>query len=181
MRPAPSPQLKTAAENQLADYCWRAFDVNFQQCLAQGESSIDFVLELASFRLGIEPVAADLAARAKDPQSITLIEDAFRTLLECQHSSDASLEADIRFDTTILPASKSRFFLPFIPIVSAALTVTAKHIEDIRRSDGPCVDDHWAVVKAIRSGNARIARKQSEALIENSLEMVRRCRGEDSW
>ncbi|MFS0730766.1 FCD domain-containing protein [Curtobacterium sp. 1P10AnD] len=113
--------------------------------------------ELLELRLGVEPVAAALAAARPDATTVTAVSVAAADMLAAcaREDSRAYLEADVRFHRALLDASGNAVFRHFAGTVEALLrTRTSESRDTITRWTRDAAERHDAVARAIARGDA---------------------------
>ena len=125
--------------------------------------------ELLELRLGVEPVAAALAAgvpSAPGPGDAVL--EAARAMLDACDAEDsrAYLEADVRFHRALLTGSGNAVFTHFAGTVEALLrTRTSESRDTITRWTHDAASRHEAVALAIVAGDGAAAGEAATALL----------------
>lgn len=113
--------------------------------------------ELLELRLGVEPVAASLAAAAPDAPAVEAVAAAASDMIAAcgREDSRAYLEADVRFHRALLAASGNAVFTHFAGTVEALLrTRTSESRDTITRWTRDAAARHDAVARAIAGGDA---------------------------
>jgi len=152
---------------------WSLFDPQVVGWRLSAGLSRAYVEDLISFRLGIEPYAAGLAAANPDfPDEV--LDDASRRMAAAVDGEGSYLEADLDFHKTIILGSNNQFLRQLIPLVSTTLqssfrlSVTSI---DIARDSLPL---HRAVADAIIARKPDMARATLTKLIESAREDILR-------
>ncbi|MFJ3382675.1 MULTISPECIES: FadR/GntR family transcriptional regulator [unclassified Curtobacterium] len=135
----------------------------------RGASSGYFVQqrELLELRLGIEPVAASLAA-ARGPAATAPVLAAALEMVDAAARDDgaAYLEADVRFHRALLTGSGNAVFAHFATTVEALLrTRTSESRDTITRWTDAAAARHEAVGRALAAGDAGAAATATTALV----------------
>lgn len=152
---------------------WNLFDTEVLRWILKSRPSGKLLLEFAQMRAGIEPEAASLAAAHGTPEAIAAIEGALQRMSDAENGLDDPLESDIEFHTSILLASQNRFFAQLANFVETALRVSIRFTNAVKGVPGADVQAHARVFRAIRNGNSRLARRGIEALLSESIELIR--------
>jgi DNA-binding FadR family transcriptional regulator len=153
---------------------WNMFDGDVLQWLLQSRPSRELLAEFAEMRYGIEPEAAALAARSATPEAVRGIELAYKRMEAAEMGFDDALDSDIAFHVAILSASGNRFYRQMSAFVETALRVSIRFTNAIKGVKGPDVAAHGEILKAIQKKNPQLARKKTQALLAESLELIRR-------
>lgn len=122
--------------------------------------------ELLELRLGVEPVAASLAAGV--PAAGPEVLDAARAMLDAAARADsrAYLEADVRFHRELLTGSGNAVFTHFAGTVEALLrTRTSESRDTITRWTHDAAVRHEAVARAVADGDPVAAGAAATALL----------------
>lgn len=125
--------------------------------------------ELLELRLGVEPVAASLAAgrSGANAGAADVLRAAEDMLAACaQQDSRAYLEADVRFHRALLTGSGNAVFAHFAGTVEALLrTRTSESRDTITRWTGAAAARHEAVGRAVVAGDAAAAAAATTELL----------------
>ena len=122
---------------------WNRLDAQVLEWMGEIEPDLDFVRGLIEARLVIEPAAAQLAASMASSGDLAVIEAAYHAM--CSAPEDdlaACLDADVRFHTGILRASRNPVFANLGNMLAAALSfsfrlttsATANYQRDAQRA-----------------------------------------------
>jgi DNA-binding FadR family transcriptional regulator len=158
----------------LPEDSWNMFDSDVLQWLLQSRPSRELLAEFAEMRYVIEPEAAALAARSATPEAVRGIEVAYKRMEAAEMGFDDALDSDIAFHVAILSASGNRFYRQMSAFVETALRVSIRYTNAIKGVKGPDVAAHGEILKAIQKKNPQLARKKTQALLAESLELIRR-------
>lgn len=149
---------------------WNMLDPDVLVWQAAGGPSKEFVKDLFVLRRMIEPEAAALAARRRDPEGRQLVAEAFRAL-ETAVDVQASIEADLAFHRAIVVATGNKLLAAFTPAIEASLAVSFS----VSRSEGTAphiVPMHRAVADPILAGDPEGARTAMNELLDRSEVMA---------
>ena len=130
------------------------------------EPDLDFVRGLIEARLVIEPAAAQLAARMASSGDLAVIEAAYEAM--CSAPKDdlaACLDADVRFHTGILRASRNPVFANLGNMLAAALSFSFRLTTSATANYQRTLSAHGDVLEAIRMRRVDDAHEQMKALI----------------
>ncbi len=90
---------------------WNRLDAQVLEWMGEIEPDLDFVRGLIEARLVIEPAAARLAAKMASSGDLAVIEFAYEAMCAApEHDLAACLDADVRFHSGILRASRNPVF-----------------------------------------------------------------------
>ncbi|MGL3200889.1 MULTISPECIES: FCD domain-containing protein [Curtobacterium] len=124
--------------------------------------------ELLELRLGVEPVAASLAAVTPHTPAVEAVAAAASDMIAAcdRDDSRAYLEADVRFHRALLAASGNAVFTHFAGTVEALLrTRTSESRDTITRWTRDAAARHDAVARAIAGGDATEASSAAADLV----------------
>ncbi|ESQ83134.1 GntR family transcriptional regulator [Asticcacaulis sp. AC466] len=150
---------------------WNLLDPDVLRWLMERPYSNKIFLEFAQMRLAIEPAAAALAAENQDRPAIASIREGLQAMIDHAGQPDLALKADIDFHVAILKASGNPFFWRLKPLITNALNLSiqltnkiAGHMADIQA--------HQSILVAIEKGDADTARRSSEAILVESVNLI---------
>ena len=150
---------------------WNLLDPDVLRWLMERPYSNKIFLEFAQMRLAIEPAAAALAAENQDRPAIASIREGLQAMIDHAGQPDLALKADIDFHVAILKASGNPFFWRLKPLITNALNLSiqltnkiAGHMADIQA--------HESILVAIEKGDADTARRSSEAILVESVNLI---------
>lgn len=150
---------------------WSLFDPQVVAWRITGGLTRDFVDDLIGFRLGIEPHAAELAARNPNFPAATL-EDAYRRMASAVDGEGDYHSADLDFHETIILGSNNQFLRQLVPLIANTLRVSfslSVISMDTARASLPM---HRKVADAIIAREPDGARKALTKLIEAAREDI---------
>lgn len=133
---------------------WNLLDPDVLAWQVAGRSGRRFAEDLLEVRRIIEPAAAALAAERARPEDLAAIADAFRGMEKAGDDVKASIEPDIRFHTSILSATGNDLLLPLGALIGTALAAHFRLTALRPGAQGESLPWHWAVLDAIRCGDA---------------------------
>lgn len=141
------------------------------------EQSVHALQNIIEVRRGIESEIAALAAIRRTPGQLSDIEDALRKIKKVTDDSHSGVEEDVRFHMLIAQATGNPYWLKFVDTFSyslrAATSVTRAN-EDRRLDFAQQVqEEHEAIVAAIASGNAELARQAASKHMINAAERLK--------
>jgi DNA-binding FadR family transcriptional regulator len=137
--------------------------------------------ELLELRLGLEPVAARLGARALDPLQASLVLEAARTMVEASAACDGRryLEADVAFHTGLLRGSGNQVIGHFATQVEALLRTRVEEARfTITEYTPAAAAKHLTLAEALVARDADVALRAAWELIDGTVdEFVRESGG----
>lgn len=145
---------------------WNRLDAQVLDWMCDIEPDLDFVRGLIEARLVIEPAAAQLAAKMATSADLAVIEAAYEAM--CVAPTDdlaACLEADVRFHSGILRASRNPVFANLGNMLAAALSFSFRLTTSATANYQRTLSAHGDVLEAIRMRRADEAHRQMKALI----------------
>lgn len=149
---------------------WNLMDPDIQAWLRGRRPSISLVNDFLHMRLAIEPAAASIAATIRaDTEEIAAALEAMRN---AEQGLGDALVADSAFHSAVLRASGNRFFSQLAPLVGTALQMTAQLTNRIKGVRVASVADHERILIAISKGHSRQARRTTEALVQEALNLI---------
>lgn len=104
---------------------WNFFDREVLMWLREGNVQPSIIVELLQLRIGVEPKAAELAAKSGTDEQIAAIARAYDQMCAAASGRIDPVSADGSFHEAIIVATNNRFFQPFGSLIRTALTVTA--------------------------------------------------------
>lgn len=151
---------------------WNLFDPDILRWIMRQDFSLPLLIEFTHVRLGIEPLAAAMAARRADPAGLAAIRAGYARMAAAQEGQDDHLQSDIDFHIAILDASGNRFYSRLKPLVSAALQISIRYTDSIARDEQAKLDAHRAVCDAIVEGHADLAATSARQLLIDALHLM---------
>jgi GntR family transcriptional regulator, transcriptional repressor for pyruvate dehydrogenase complex len=126
---------------------------------------------LIELRLILETEAAALAAVRHSPEDLELIEEAMAAMNASDVWSEDGVDQDIVFHRAVAAAAGNGFILAFIAFVAAHLKdsiAVARRLSPSHALHVVTLQEHEAVLSAIRAGDARKARTAMRTHITNA-------------
>ena len=152
---------------------WNALDPEFLSWHLRTALSENFVADLFQFRQMIEPQAAFLAAQKRDEAELACIDKAYVDMESATSSGDEVLGADLRFHQAILNATGNLFVGALGGLIDTALLGSFRLGWRISPSRGSRLNQHLAVLEAIRQQLPDAARARMAELLAASIGDVR--------
>ncbi|ROP50501.1 MULTISPECIES: FadR/GntR family transcriptional regulator [unclassified Rathayibacter] len=150
--------------------CWNALDPRVIGWSLDGPDRQVQLHRLSQLRLGVEPLAARLAAEhATAGQRIALAEAAGGMSEHARAADQAAyLAADVVFHRTLLAASGNPMLAQLGDLVAAVLAGRTRHALMPREADSEAVGLHRAVAAAVAEGDGEAAEAAMRAIVEEA-------------
>jgi DNA-binding FadR family transcriptional regulator len=152
---------------------WNLLDPDVLRWILERKFSLSLLMEFAQIRLGIEPAAAALAARAATPEGVHAIQDSIERMRAAARGEDDPLDSDIAFHVSVLEASGNSFFMQLRPLIETALKFSIRMTNDYKGVRLASVADHKKVADAIEARDPAAAEASMRAMMEETLELMR--------
>jgi len=156
---------------------WNLLDPEVLAWHLSAEPEENFVENLFALRQAIEPLAAEVAARTRTPESLARIAEAFARMERFRHGEGDLLGADLDFHVAILEATGNHFLAALGGLIQAALEcgfrfswLGKRRIQDDR------LEQHRRILAAIEAGGVDLARACMIELLADTLDDLRRFR-----
>ena len=150
---------------------WNLLDPDVLAWILDRRASVPILNDFLIMRLAIEPRAASLAAEIR--ADTAEIETAVKSMKRADEGIGDPLQADSAFHAAVLRASGNRFFAQMAPLVDTALRMSIRLTNKIKGVRAANVDDHETILIAIQNGRKRDAHRETTAMIEEALALVR--------
>ncbi|MFG6416635.1 FadR/GntR family transcriptional regulator [Roseateles sp. DC23W] len=162
-------------------------DVPPLQPLQGAELKLQQKLAMLELRLSLEPETAALAAQRRTPEQLAAMERALDDF-DTQHTTgEGTAEADYRFHELLAQATGNEYFSHVLRALSSATIPrqstarrTTRRVArfgesspELRPGKEITAQEHWAVLDAIRRGDAAAARAAMFMHLNNSRERMR--------
>lgn len=153
---------------------WQWWNLDILTWVIEDENNTDFLVHLTEVRLGLEPMAAALAAKRATDQDMLKITDAFERLEQSLGDEKAWASADYDFHERILQASYNDLIINTVKTLRKALVKsrekTIQAAKDFPESpyDTPTkevLDRHRAIYDAVMARDEELARQKMTDLI----------------
>ncbi len=157
------------------------------QQAAGAEPQFQQKLAMLELRLCLEPEAAALAAQRRTPELLSAMEQALDDF-DTQHTTgEATAEADYRFHELLAQATGNEYFSHVLRSLSSATIPRQAAVRrggakparfgesspELRPGKEITAQEHWAVLEAIRRGDAAGARAAMFMHLNNSRERMK--------
>jgi len=156
---------------------WNLLDADVLAWHLSSEPEDHFVADLFALRQAIEPVAAEIAASSRTPDSLARIADAFRRMERFRNGEGDLIGADVDFHVAILEATRNHFLAALGGLIEAALLCSFRFnwlgASGIRSER---LEQHRAILEAIDAGGPESARARMVALLADTYDDVREFR-----
>ncbi|QHC66439.1 FCD domain-containing protein [Rathayibacter sp. VKM Ac-2759] len=149
---------------------WNALDPRVIAWSLDGPDRQLQLHRLSELRLGVEPLAARLAAVNATALHRSALVEAVREMAAEAHSADqaAYLAADTAFHRTLLAASGNPLLAQLADLVSEVLAGRTRNALMPREADSEAVRLHRAVATAVADGDAEAAERAMRAIVEEA-------------
>ncbi|RDW14733.1 FadR/GntR family transcriptional regulator [Paracoccus thiocyanatus] len=129
------------------------------------------------FRLGVEPNIAALAAQRADRYDLNRIEAAAAALEHVIRSGELGAPQDIAFHTAITQAARNTYYVRTISAIAVPVEIGMKVAATLAPADPKArlqttLDEHRAILQAIRDRDPEAARVAMRHHIESSMARV---------
>lgn len=154
---------------------WNQLDAEVLQWQLEVMDTDEYLRKVFELRHATEPAAAAIAARAATTADRAAITAAFEAMVAAGADNMLWVEADLTFHRRIYLATHNQFFWPISKLFSLAL----KEMFAIaaRGSHRPrAVEEHRALMRAIVEGEADLARRLSQVMVDNAAGDIVRIR-----
>jgi DNA-binding FadR family transcriptional regulator len=154
---------------------WNMLDPDVLKWHLESGPSEEFIVDLFDLRQMLEPPAAARAARLASPETVAEISAAYDEMASSSDGSGDLIGADVRFHEAILVATQNPLIATLGVLIHTALVgsfklgwPSAATMSDVR------LQQHRVILDAIVERNAGDARDRMAALLEVSMDDVRR-------
>lgn len=148
---------------------WNVLDPDILAWTFSGDVDEAFIRELFELRAIIEPEAAALAARRRDPADIANMARALDAMAAHGLADPRGLAADQSFHRTILEATGNRPLASLAESVGAAVSWTTRFKQRHQALPRDPIVEHRAVYSAIAAGHEASARAAMQDLLRLAL------------
>lgn len=150
---------------------WNLLDPDVSHWLMERPFSKQTCLAFIEMRLGIEPVAAALAAEFGDVAAIEALGREATRMRAFRDDPANLLKADVAFHVAILRASGNAFFWRLKAFITTAMHMS---IQASQHVDGIDIDMHESLYEAIAARNVDQAENEARRLLKNAMALVRK-------
>jgi GntR family galactonate operon transcriptional repressor len=152
---------------------WHMIDPDVLAWHLEAGPSEQFIMDLFALRQMVEPEAAAMAAKRRDPATLTKIADAFARMERFRDGSGDLIEADLQFHMSILEGSANPFLTALGGLIHASLQCAFRYSwEGAARMQIHRLREHSVILKAIEDGDAEAARERMSRLLRDSINDV---------
>jgi GntR family galactonate operon transcriptional repressor len=141
---------------------WNLLDLDVLGWRYGAMPPMQFFRELSEIRRMIEPEAASLAAERAQANDLAVMTKAYQDMVAAESSSEAAIDADIRFHRSILQAAHNALILQMGGLIGVGLMVS---FEISSRSFETFLPQHKQVLDAIASRDPKLARATMDHLL----------------
>jgi DNA-binding FadR family transcriptional regulator len=154
---------------------WNLLDPDVLGWLLERKFSSALLIEFTELRLAVEPGAAALAACVADTEEKAAIRSAIKRMQAADRGDDDPLDSDIAFHLAVLRASRNRFYAQLTGFTATALRISIRMTNRYKGVRLGSVADHRKVADAIIAGNPAAASEAMRKLIQEALDLIRKC------
>ncbi len=148
---------------------WSMLDLDVLDWMFEGKPSRTFVDSIFELRGIVEPSAAGLAAIRRTDRELAQMGHALEEMERYGLRDSRGRAADQTFHLLILSATRNEPLATLSNSIAAAVEWTTRFARDEGKSDRDPMPDHHAVFAALATGDAKMARRAMEVLIDNAL------------
>lgn len=148
---------------------WSLMDPDVLGWMAAGPVDRTLAAELIVLRLGVEPLAAELAAERRDAHALAALDAAVASMAAGEPDPVA---ADIAFHQALLAASGNRFLAHLGHLVAAALRVGIATTNAAKGVGAADLAAHAAIADSIAAGRPHEARARVVALLKEAAALI---------
>ena len=152
---------------------WHMIDPDVLAWHLEAGPSEQFIADLYALRQMVEPEAAAMAARLRDPATLARIDDAFSRMERYRDGSGDLIEADLQFHMSILEGSANPFLSALGGLIHASLQCAFRYSwEGAATMQLHRLRQHGVILEAIHDGDAEAARLRMSSLLSDSINDV---------
>jgi len=152
---------------------WHMIDPDVLAWHLEAGPSEQFITDLFALRQMVEPTAAAMAAKRRDPATLAKIGDAFQRMERFRDGSGDLIEADLQFHMSILEGTANPFLTALGGLIHASLQCAFRYSwEGAATMQIHRLREHGVILEAIRAGDAEAARDQMSKLLDDSIDDV---------
>jgi GntR family transcriptional regulator, galactonate operon transcriptional repressor len=153
---------------------WQWWNLDVLTWVLEDENNTDFLLHLTEVRLGLEPMAAALAAQRATDEDMDHIKEAFYQLEKCVGDEKSWATADYIFHESILQASHNDLIINTVRTLRKALVASREKTLQAAKNfpespfDTPTeevLERHRAIYEAILMRDEKLAQEKMSELI----------------
>ena len=153
---------------------WNLFDPRIIRWRLDGPDRPEQLRLLSELRRGIEPVAAQLAAKHATPEQCGKLTGAVIGMSVTGKAGDleAYLTHDVIFHQVLLEASGNEMFAALAPVAAEVLTGRTHHDLMPAQPSAAAIRLHADVAQAVASGSPEQARRAMDDIVEESMDAM---------
>ena len=155
----------------LAPMHWNLLDLDVLGWRYAAMPREQFFRELYEIRRLIEPGAAEMAAERANAGDIAALADAYAAMETTDHSSDAAIDADLRFHRQVLACTHNDLLVQMGSVIGVGLLISFRISS---QSYGASLPRHGEVLDAIRAHDPAGARAAMERLLMGTRDSIAR-------
>jgi DNA-binding FadR family transcriptional regulator len=150
---------------------WSLLDPDVLRWMLERKFSYELLRHFTEMRLGLEPIAAALAAKNATPESLQAIEHGLARMVAAERGDDDHLEADISFHVAILNATVNPFYVQLDELITTALKISIRMTNRIKGHTAS-VPAHRRVFDAIKAGDEARASAAMMKIIAEVMTLI---------
>jgi GntR family galactonate operon transcriptional repressor len=147
---------------------WNLLDPDLLAWQCEGGADALFISNLCELRLGIEPLAAELAAKRASDEEITTLQYWYREMETHVENRALFVAADMEFHFSIFTACHNDLLKQINATIGGALRATQDIVKPIPGGSAASLPIHKAVADAISQHNGEVARAAMQTLVKQA-------------
>jgi GntR family transcriptional regulator, galactonate operon transcriptional repressor len=144
--------------------CWNFLDPEVLSWTQEVEGIGAFLDKLFDFRMALEPAAAALVAKLRDPDAMTTLRRAFEAMVRAELDFEAWIDADLRFHQALYLGTGNELYWPVGQLFESALRASFR-VSSTNNHHQHCLPEHEAVLVAVERGRPAEARRATTTLL----------------
>ena len=149
---------------------WHLLDPELLGWFLETKPKVPFVRDMFEVRMMVEPYAAALASVHAVASDLDVMEEALGTMERLGMRSEEGRAADRSFHRQVLLATRNEMIAAMSSSVSAAVSWTTLYKARAQKAPRDPIDEHRAVLDAIRAGDGERARTAMVELLRLALQ-----------
>lgn len=145
-------------------------------------SNLDFMLmtskqnllDLFEARLGIEVLAAQLAAMRRTEEDLVFIERSLKALESRMEAGESTLGLSLDFHAAIITASHNKVLVEMNLYLADWLRIARERFQEFKSPDGHGIKEHEEIFLAIKAMDAEGAALRMKTHLARTIDVVRR-------
>ena len=148
---------------------WNMLDPDVLNWCFAAKPSAQFIQSLFEMRRVVEPSAAAMTAERRTDEQLAEIEAAYYSMERAPPDMDEMLTTDLRFHLSILNGTGNDFMVTLGMMIETALISSFNLSSSVPSAFSDALESHKAVYLGILNRDAKRARFEMEALLDNSI------------